>query len=81
MIILQNVRTPSLTRSFGTPMRSPVYDGLSCGVFIAPCAPLRPRPGCAIQTAGNVVECLLVALSGHSSRDNRVAISNVRFCG
>jgi hypothetical protein len=25
-------RTPSLTRSFRTPMRSPVYDGLVCSV-------------------------------------------------
>ena len=43
MIILQNARTPSLTRSFRTPMRGPVYDGLVCGVIIAPWA-----PGCCV---------------------------------
>jgi hypothetical protein len=38
-------RTPSLTCSFRTPTRSPVYDDLVCSVIIAPCAPVDPAPG------------------------------------
>jgi hypothetical protein len=37
------LRTPSLTCSFRTPTRRPVYDGLVCSVIIAPCAPVGPR--------------------------------------
>jgi hypothetical protein len=35
MINLQNAHTPSLTRSYKTPMRNPVYEGLVCSVIIA----------------------------------------------
>ena len=55
MIILQIARTPSLTRSFTTPIRSPVYDGLVCSVIIAPCAPAPgvpfKRPKCGAMPA------------------------------